>query len=178
MVSLLGPPPAEFLRRSEKCKQYWDEQGILLWRNFRPLILLEEEKRVSSSSHCLLTVADFFHGRQLERLRADSRSISRNAWMESQRWRQCAFFKVPTKNVALGAWGDRMRSSWRTTTSWCSHCWRRIVLLDWEHELLFQTILVDGENAESAGVLGCWRYQSQESFDLRIWMTWFHVYVL
>jgi serine/threonine-protein kinase SRPK3 len=27
MVSLLGPPPLEFLKRSEKCYQYWDSQG-------------------------------------------------------------------------------------------------------------------------------------------------------
>lgn len=27
MVSLLGPPPPEFLKRSEKCYQYWDSQG-------------------------------------------------------------------------------------------------------------------------------------------------------
>jgi hypothetical protein len=28
MVSLLGPPPPEYLKRSEKCYQYWDSQGI------------------------------------------------------------------------------------------------------------------------------------------------------
>ena len=28
MVSLVGPPPPEFLRRSEKCLRYWDEQGM------------------------------------------------------------------------------------------------------------------------------------------------------
>ncbi|KAF8870387.1 protein kinase [Gymnopilus junonius] len=27
MVSLLGPPPKEFLQRSEKCRQYWDSEG-------------------------------------------------------------------------------------------------------------------------------------------------------
>lgn len=27
MVSLLGPPPLEFIRRSDKCLQYWDEHG-------------------------------------------------------------------------------------------------------------------------------------------------------
>ncbi|RJE19046.1 hypothetical protein PHISCL_08617 [Aspergillus sclerotialis] len=27
MVSLMGPPPPEFLRRSERCRQFWDEQG-------------------------------------------------------------------------------------------------------------------------------------------------------
>jgi hypothetical protein len=30
MVSLMGPPPKEFLRRSEKSRQYWDEEGRLL----------------------------------------------------------------------------------------------------------------------------------------------------
>jgi hypothetical protein len=28
MVSLLGPPPPEFLIRSKNCSQYWDSQGI------------------------------------------------------------------------------------------------------------------------------------------------------
>ncbi|RSL49691.1 hypothetical protein CEP54_012286 [Fusarium duplospermum] len=27
MVSLLGPPPKEFLERSDKCRQYWDAEG-------------------------------------------------------------------------------------------------------------------------------------------------------
>lgn len=27
MVSLLGPPPKEFLERSKKCRQYWDADG-------------------------------------------------------------------------------------------------------------------------------------------------------
>jgi serine/threonine protein kinase len=27
MVSLMGPPPKEFLQRSEKCREYWDEKG-------------------------------------------------------------------------------------------------------------------------------------------------------
>jgi hypothetical protein len=30
MISLLGPPPEEFLRRSDKCRQYWDDQGKVL----------------------------------------------------------------------------------------------------------------------------------------------------
>ncbi len=29
MVSLLGPPPLEFLKRSYKCSQYWDNQGTV-----------------------------------------------------------------------------------------------------------------------------------------------------
>ena len=27
MVSLMGPPPASFLKRSEKCRKYWDADG-------------------------------------------------------------------------------------------------------------------------------------------------------
>ncbi|PGH32490.1 CMGC/SRPK protein kinase [[Emmonsia] crescens] len=27
MVSLLGPPPQEFIKRNDKCLQYWDDQG-------------------------------------------------------------------------------------------------------------------------------------------------------
>ena len=27
MVSLMGPPPREFLERSRKCRQYWDAEG-------------------------------------------------------------------------------------------------------------------------------------------------------
>ncbi|RAL00093.1 kinase domain-containing protein [Aspergillus ibericus CBS 121593] len=27
MVSLMGPPPPEFLRRSKKCEEFWDQQG-------------------------------------------------------------------------------------------------------------------------------------------------------
>ncbi|KAJ4328613.1 hypothetical protein N0V84_000972 [Fusarium piperis] len=27
IISLLGPPPKEFLQRSDKCRQYWDAQG-------------------------------------------------------------------------------------------------------------------------------------------------------
>lgn len=30
MVSLLGPPPKEFLARSNKCRQYWDAEGAVL----------------------------------------------------------------------------------------------------------------------------------------------------
>lgn len=29
LVSLLGPPPPEFLKRSEKCYQYWDSEGTV-----------------------------------------------------------------------------------------------------------------------------------------------------
>jgi hypothetical protein len=27
LVSLMGPPRPEFLQRSEKCRQFWDDQG-------------------------------------------------------------------------------------------------------------------------------------------------------
>lgn len=29
MISLLGPPPAEFLKRSKESLKYWDEDGKL-----------------------------------------------------------------------------------------------------------------------------------------------------
>jgi hypothetical protein len=29
MVSLMGPPPKAFLERSEKCRKYWDFDGIV-----------------------------------------------------------------------------------------------------------------------------------------------------
>ncbi|KAK2759103.1 hypothetical protein FQN54_003202 [Arachnomyces sp. PD_36] len=35
MVSLLGPPPLEFIKRSEKCLQYWDEQAN--WKGSIPI---------------------------------------------------------------------------------------------------------------------------------------------
>ena len=28
MVSLMGPPPTEFLEMSENCRKYWDYKGI------------------------------------------------------------------------------------------------------------------------------------------------------
>jgi hypothetical protein len=30
MVSLMGPPPKEFLERSEQCRKYWDSEGEVL----------------------------------------------------------------------------------------------------------------------------------------------------
>ncbi|KAK2786663.1 hypothetical protein FQN53_006367 [Emmonsiellopsis sp. PD_33] len=35
MVSLLGPPPREFIQKSKKCLQYWDEQGN--WKGSVPI---------------------------------------------------------------------------------------------------------------------------------------------
>ncbi|PMD18730.1 protein kinase [Hyaloscypha hepaticicola] len=35
MVSFLGPPPPEYLKRSEKCYQYWDSQGN--WKGSIPI---------------------------------------------------------------------------------------------------------------------------------------------
>ncbi|KAI1977516.1 hypothetical protein LOZ53_001539 [Ophidiomyces ophidiicola] len=35
MVSLLGPPPLEFIRRSDKCLQYWDENAN--WKGSIPI---------------------------------------------------------------------------------------------------------------------------------------------
>ncbi|KZF20989.1 kinase domain-containing protein [Xylona heveae TC161] len=38
MVSLMGPPPLEFLKRSEQCLRYWDEQG-----NWKGTIAIPEQ---------------------------------------------------------------------------------------------------------------------------------------
>jgi len=29
MIAVMGPPPLDFLQRSEKSKQFWDEEGTL-----------------------------------------------------------------------------------------------------------------------------------------------------
>lgn len=34
MVSLMGPPPLEFLQRSQKCQRYWDAQGIFFFHSY------------------------------------------------------------------------------------------------------------------------------------------------
>lgn len=38
MVSLLGPPPPEFLKRSKKCLEYWDKQStyLLIMQRYLP----------------------------------------------------------------------------------------------------------------------------------------------
>ncbi|PGH00692.1 hypothetical protein GX51_05678 [Blastomyces parvus] len=36
MVSLLGPPPQEFIKRNDKCLQYWDDQGSN-WKGSVPI---------------------------------------------------------------------------------------------------------------------------------------------
>jgi hypothetical protein len=36
MDSLMGPPPKEFLRRSEKSRQYWDEEGTFYYHPTLP----------------------------------------------------------------------------------------------------------------------------------------------
>ncbi|OJD22033.1 CMGC/SRPK protein kinase [Blastomyces percursus] len=36
MVSLLGPPPQEFIKGNEKCRQYWDDQGSN-WKGSVPI---------------------------------------------------------------------------------------------------------------------------------------------
>lgn len=30
IISIVGPPPPEFLRRSKRCFQFWDEKGMML----------------------------------------------------------------------------------------------------------------------------------------------------
>ena len=34
IVALLGPPPLEFLSRSEQCRLYWDDQGTALFLEY------------------------------------------------------------------------------------------------------------------------------------------------
>ncbi|KAK2757610.1 hypothetical protein FQN54_004579 [Arachnomyces sp. PD_36] len=55
MVSLMGPPPVEFLKRSEKCLKYWDEQGN--WKGSVPIpeqSLETREWRLEGDDHILL----------------------------------------------------------------------------------------------------------------------------
>jgi hypothetical protein len=40
MVSLMGPPPQEFLSRSEECRRYWDAEGKLYFNTHRLLHFL------------------------------------------------------------------------------------------------------------------------------------------
>ncbi|KAG5304310.1 protein kinase [Histoplasma capsulatum G186AR] len=35
MIAIMGPPPKEFLNRSDACRIFWDENGE--WRNFAPI---------------------------------------------------------------------------------------------------------------------------------------------
>ncbi|KAK3074287.1 hypothetical protein LTR53_003398 [Teratosphaeriaceae sp. CCFEE 6253] len=35
MISIIGPPPQDFLRRSERSKRFWDEEGI--WKGDAPV---------------------------------------------------------------------------------------------------------------------------------------------
>ncbi|QSS51926.1 protein kinase [Histoplasma capsulatum var. duboisii H88] len=35
MIAIMGPPPTEFLNRSDACRIFWDENGA--WRNFAPI---------------------------------------------------------------------------------------------------------------------------------------------
>jgi hypothetical protein len=49
MVSLMGPPPPEFLKRSQKCLQYWDEQGM-----FQNLFIYSNHRDRDSASHTSL----------------------------------------------------------------------------------------------------------------------------
>ncbi|KAL3450420.1 kinase-like domain-containing protein [Aspergillus insuetus] len=48
MVSLMGPPPPEFLQRSEKCRQFWDDQGT--WKGSIPIPEQSFEKKARQFS--------------------------------------------------------------------------------------------------------------------------------
>ncbi|KAI7349594.1 protein kinase [Hortaea werneckii] len=55
MVSLLGPPPKEFLERSKKCRQYWDADGN--WISATPIpnqTLESRETQLVGEEHVLL----------------------------------------------------------------------------------------------------------------------------
>ena len=43
MVSLMGPPPREFLERSRKCRQYWDAEGRSRRDRVVPRLLLTQK---------------------------------------------------------------------------------------------------------------------------------------
>ena len=45
MVSLLGPPPKQFIERSEKCRQYWDAEGNWIAATPIPDQTLESRER-------------------------------------------------------------------------------------------------------------------------------------
>nr|POE71817.1 serine/threonine-protein kinase srpk [Quercus suber] len=42
MVSVLGPPPQDFLRRSSRCEKYWDQNGIMTAKA-RPILALTND---------------------------------------------------------------------------------------------------------------------------------------
>ncbi|MCJ1255267.1 hypothetical protein MMC24_003083 [Lignoscripta atroalba] len=59
MVSLMGPPPKEFLRRSDKCRQYWDSAGN--WIAATPIpdqtLEMREKRLVGKDKELLLALA-------------------------------------------------------------------------------------------------------------------------
>ncbi|KAF1825216.1 protein kinase [Dissoconium aciculare CBS 342.82] len=55
MVSLMGPPPAAFLKRSEKCSQFWDSEGNWICDTEIPQQSFEtREKRLAGEDKVLL----------------------------------------------------------------------------------------------------------------------------
>ncbi|KAJ5042433.1 uncharacterized protein L3040_004982 [Drepanopeziza brunnea f. sp. 'multigermtubi'] len=88
MVSLLAPPPPEFLKRSEKCRQYWDSEGIALISMFPP----DSKKTVS----------------KLERLYPDSGAIFRNPGAVPRWGGSGSLLTVLAQDVMLDTRGERL----------------------------------------------------------------------
>lgn len=61
MISIVGPPPPEFLKRSKRCLQFWDEKGMML----------------ISYDWVILTFLHLYR-RQLERLYTYTRTVNKN----------------------------------------------------------------------------------------------------
>lgn len=68
MVSLLGPPPPEFLVRSEMCRLYWDDQGMT---SNPQLILREIITAITADSGYALLIGLFSCGRKMEGFDSD-----------------------------------------------------------------------------------------------------------
>ncbi|KAM0424572.1 hypothetical protein ACHAPT_010291 [Fusarium lateritium] len=57
MVSLMGPPPLAFLRRSDKCRQYWDDDGNWIASTPIPEQFFEvREHRLEGQDHDLFVM--------------------------------------------------------------------------------------------------------------------------
>lgn len=120
MVSLLGPPPQEFLKRSEKCYQYWDSQGTT------PKSLFFNSKKIAlfCLGHFAIIIC-WCHYRRLERFRSDSWSIFRNPWAVASWGGPGSFRTVLAQNVMLDARGEARCGGagfWRVFDAAIGHC--------------------------------------------------------
>jgi hypothetical protein len=48
MVSLMGPPPKQFLERSEQCGKYWDSGGMGFLSHVRGKSMTDKQKAIGS----------------------------------------------------------------------------------------------------------------------------------